>query len=108
MKDSNIQQVWLRCLKKALGAAWSVLIIMIPVSFGMTVLKFTGYLEYFTWILSPFMHLFSMPAEASMALIMGALINIYAGIAVMGTMSLDLWRINIIAVMMLIFHNLIF
>jgi hypothetical protein len=93
--------------KKSLRAAWSILIIMIPVSLGMTILKFTGLLEHLTWILEPLMSLLSLPADASMALIMGALINIYAGIAVMGTMSLDLWSINIIAVMMLICHNLI-
>ena len=43
----------------------------------------------------------------SLALIAGALINIYAGIAVMGTLGLDAWSINIIAVMMLICHNLL-
>jgi hypothetical protein len=93
--------------KKALRAAWSILIIMIPISFAMTILKFSGLLEHLTWILAPLMSWLSLPADASMALIMGALINIYAGIAVMGTMSLDLWSINIIAVMMLICHNLI-
>lgn len=94
-------------LKKGLGAALSILAVMIPVSFGMMILKYTGVLEHLTWILSPFMSIFSLPAEASMALIMGALLNVYAGIAVMGTMTLNLWSINIIAVMMLICHNLI-
>ena len=103
----NVIKVCSLSLKKGLGAAWSILIIMIPVSFVMTLLQYTGFLEHLTWILEPFMSIFSLPAEASMALIMGALINIYAGIAVMGTMSLDLWSINIIAVMMLICHNLI-
>ncbi len=93
--------------RKGLGAAWSILIIMVPVSFGMTMLQFTGLLEHLNWILAPVMAVFSLPPEASMALIVGALINIYAGIAVMGTMPLDLWSINIIAVMMLICHNLI-
>jgi len=103
----TILQICLLSFKKGLSAAWSILIIMIPVSFVMTLLQYTGFLEHITWILEPFMSIFSLPAEASMALIVGGLINIYAGIAVMGTMSLDLWSINIIAVMMLICHNLI-
>ncbi|HPR50878.1 MAG TPA: hypothetical protein PLU81_03775 [Deltaproteobacteria bacterium] len=103
----NLMQVCLVSFRKGLGAAWSILIIMIPVSFVMTLLQYTGFLKHLTWILAPFMSMFSLPAEASMALIVGALINIYAGIAVMGTMSLSLWDINIIAVMMLICHNLI-
>jgi hypothetical protein len=53
------------------------------------------------------MKIVSLPPEASFALIAGALINIYAGIAVMGTLSLSAWDINIMAVMMLICHNLI-
>jgi len=73
----------------------------------MTLLKSSGWLEYLTWILDPVMSIFGLPAEASLALIVGALINIYAGIAVMGTMHLDLWSINMIAVMMLICHNLV-
>lgn len=103
----NVIKVCSLSFKKGLGAALAILIVMIPVSFVMTLLQFTGFLEHLTWILAPFMSLFSLPAEASMVLIMGALINIYAGIAVMGTMSLNLWSINIIAVMMLICHNLI-
>lgn len=93
--------------RKGLSAAWSVLVIMIPVSLCMTLLQASGFLEKISWILSPVMSVFSLPAEASIALIVGALINIYAGIAVMGTMPLNIWSINIIAVMMLICHNLI-
>ena len=92
---------------KGLSAAWSILVIMIPVSLCMTLLQATGFLDKISWVLSPVMSVFSLPAEASIALIVGALINIYAGIAVMGTMQLNLWSINIIAVMMLICHNLI-
>jgi hypothetical protein len=72
-----------------------------------TMLQYTGVLERIAWILSPIMKIVSLPPEASFALIAGALINIYAGIAVMGTLSLSVWDINIMAVMMLICHNLI-
>jgi hypothetical protein len=70
-------------------------------------LQYTGVLERIAWVLSPIMKIVSLPPEASFALIAGALINIYAGIAVMGTLSLSAWDINIMAVMMLICHNLI-
>ncbi len=93
--------------KKGISASMSILVVMIPVSLCMTLLQASGFLDRLSWILSPVMSLFSLPAEASIALIIGALINIYAGIAVMGTMQLNLWSINIIAVMMLICHNLI-
>jgi hypothetical protein len=97
----------LQSVQKSIRVSWTILVIMIPVSLAMTILQYTGVLKYLSWILSPVMKIVSLPAEASFALIMGALINIYAGIAVMGTLNLDAWSINIIAVMMLICHNLV-
>ncbi len=92
---------------KSIRVSWTILMIMIPVSFAVTVLQYAGLLERIAWILSPVMKLVSLPPDASFALIAGALINIYAGIAVMGTLGLSAWDINIMAVMMLICHNLI-
>jgi len=105
--NNELKRIVFISVRKGISASMSVLVIMIPVSFCMTLLQTSGLLEKLSWILSPVMSVFSLPAEASIVLIVGALINIYAGIAVMGTMSLNLWSINIIAVMMLICHNLI-
>jgi hypothetical protein len=96
-----------RSLIKSIRVSWTILVIMVPVSLAVTILQYTGWLERIAWFLSPAMKLISLPPEASFALIAGALINIYAGIAVMGTLGLSLWDVNIIAVMMLICHNLI-
>ncbi|HDP24060.1 MAG TPA: hypothetical protein ENN34_01320 [Deltaproteobacteria bacterium] len=93
--------------RKSLQASWTILIIMIPISFAMTILQYTGALEYLSGFLSPVMRIFSLPAEASLVLIAGALINIYAGIAVMVPLGFDAWSITIIATMMLICHNLV-
>ncbi len=105
--NTELKDVLYRSCMKSMEVCWSILIIMIPISLGVTILQYTGILDYFAWALSPLMHLISLPGEASLALIAGALINIYAGIAVMGTLGLDAWSINIIAVMMLICHNLL-
>lgn len=94
-------------IQKSLKVSWTILVIMVPVSLAMTLLQYTGLLKYLSWVLAPVMKLVSLPADASFALIVGALINIYAGIAVMATLGLDAWSINIIAVMMLICHNLV-
>ena len=107
MMNTELKDVLYRSCMKSIEVCWSILIIMIPVSLGVTILQYTGILDYFAWALSPLMRIISLPGEASLALIAGALINIYAGIAVMGTLGLDAWSINIIAVMMLICHNLL-
>ncbi|MGC9325698.1 MAG: nucleoside recognition domain-containing protein [Desulfomonilia bacterium] len=105
--EETLTDVLSRSGRKSLEASWSILIIMIPISLGMTILQYTGVMEYCAGFLSPVMRLFSLPAEASLVLIAGALINIYAGIAVMIPLGLDVWSITIIAVMMLICHNLV-
>jgi hypothetical protein len=103
----DLKDISYRSLLKSIRVSGTILMIMIPVSFGVTMLQYTGVLERISWVLSPIMKIVSLPPEASFALIAGALINIYAGIAVMGTLSLSAWDINILAVMMLICHNLI-
>jgi hypothetical protein len=103
----DLKDISYRSLLKSIRVSGTILMIMIPVSFGVTMLQYTGVLERISWVLSPIMKIVSLPPEASFALIAGALINIYAGIAVMGTLSLSAWDINIMAVMMLICHNLI-
>ncbi len=103
----DLKYIFYRSLLKSIRVSGTILMIMVPVSFCVTMLQFTGVLERIAWVLSPVMKIVSLPPEASFALIAGALINIYAGIAVMGTLSLTAWDINIMAVMMLICHNLI-
>jgi hypothetical protein len=103
----ELRDVLVRSCRKSVEVSWNILVIMIPISLGVTLLQYAGILEHLAWALSPVMRVMSLPGEASLALIAGALINIYAGIAVMGTLGLDAWSINIIAVMMLICHNLL-
>lgn len=103
----DLKDISYRSLLKSIRVSGTILMIMVPVSFCVTMLQYTGVLERIAWVLSPIMKIVSLPPEASFALIAGALINIYAGIAVMGTLSLSAWDINIMAVMMLICHNLI-
>ncbi|MGO9147162.1 MAG: nucleoside recognition domain-containing protein [Desulfomonilia bacterium] len=107
MTDYDLKDFLQHSILKSIKVSWTILVIMIPISLGMTILQYTGGLKYISWILTPVMKLVSLPGEASFALIVGALINIYAGIAVMVTLGLDAWSINIIAVMMLICHNLV-
>jgi len=106
MARYELKTVIQQSVLKGIRAAFSILIIMIPISLVMTMLMHTGWLAPITGVLAPLMSVYDIPAEASIVLIVGALINIYAGIAVMASMPLDLWSINIIAVIMLICHNL--
>jgi spore maturation protein SpmB len=94
-------------LRKSIEASWAVVAVMLPVSLGVTLLQHLGWLERMADLLAPLMRLLSLPAEASFALLAAALVNLYAGIAVMATLPLGARDINVIAVMMLVCHNLI-
>lgn len=103
----GLRYVFFSSLVKSVRASWSIIAIMVPVSLGVTLLQYTGLLERLARLFTPVMALVALPPEASFALLAAALINIYAGIAVMGTLGVSAWDLNIIAVMMLTCHNLI-
>ncbi len=81
--------------------------IIIPVSFLVTLLQWTGWLNQLDFLLNPLMDLINLPSEAALPIISGMLINIYAAIAVMTALPFTLEQMTLIAVFILICHNLI-
>ena len=93
--------------KAALGTSWFLLRIMVPVSLAVALLGWSGALEYVARFLKPVMGLMGLPGEAALAFISGALLNNYSAIAVMGSLSLDMRDVTILAMMSLTAHNLL-
>jgi hypothetical protein len=100
------------CLKaalpKALKTAWWMIRIMLPVSLGVMLLQYFGLLIYISKFLTPIFQYIGLPGEAALVYITSALLSIYAAIAVIGTLALDMREITILAIMCLIAHNMIF
>ena len=107
----NIGQRILNCFKqaypKALKTAWWMIRIMLPVSLGVMLLQYFGVLQYISEYLTPIFKYIGLRGECALVYITSVLLNIYAAIAVIGTLSLDLREITILAVMCLIAHNMI-
>ncbi len=80
---------------------------MIPVSLGVAILQYLGFLQVISDFLSPVFRIVGLPGEAALVFITSVLINIYACIAVIGTMTLNMREITILALMCLISHNMI-
>ncbi|MGW8312481.1 MAG: nucleoside recognition domain-containing protein [Desulfuromonadales bacterium] len=59
-----------------------------------------------TWC-APFMGLFGLPGATAFAFIAGALVNLYAAIAVLAPLDLTPWQVTQCGVMMGIAHNLV-
>jgi spore maturation protein SpmB len=71
------------------------------------VLKVTGLLHTVASAGSPLMRFFGLPGESSLVLMTGGLVNIYAAIAVAVNITLTAKEMTILAIMVLIAHNLI-
>lgn len=81
--------------------------IVIPVSFLVTLLQWTGWLNYLDFLLNPLMRLINLPAEAALPIITGMLINIYAVVAIITVIPFTVEQMTLIAIFSLIAHNLI-
>ncbi|TYR80091.1 hypothetical protein FZC66_13230 [Priestia megaterium] len=81
--------------------------VIVPVTLIVSILQYTPVLTWFATLISPFMRLFGLSGDAAIPLVLGNLLNLYAGIA--GILSLDLTvkEVFILAVMLSFSHNLL-
>ncbi|MCX5856135.1 MAG: iron transporter [Deltaproteobacteria bacterium] len=98
-------------LKGGLRKGWSgfiwIMKILIPVSLFTAILSWTGWLSHLDSLLQPLMSILSLPAIAAFPLLIGMLTNIYAGIAAMAVLPFSHDQMTLMAIFLLIAHNLI-
>jgi spore maturation protein SpmB len=94
-----------KALNPAFTTARFLLGIMIPVSFAMLILDYSGILYYIGRFLSPLMRYLGLPGEAALALISSVCINIYSALAVINTLHLTGRELTVLATMCLVAHN---
>ncbi len=88
------------------GFVW-MLKILVPVSFFTMLLQYSGWLNSLDFLLQPAMQVLGLPPVAALPLIVGMLTGIYGGIAAMIVLPLTQEQMTLIAVFLLISHNLI-
>ncbi len=89
----------------ALKSARFLLSIMIPVSLAVTLLKYSGVLDYIAAWLNPAFRLIGLPGNAALVFITSMALNIYSAIAVISTLPFSERELTILALMCLISHN---
>jgi hypothetical protein len=94
-------------LRKGLSGFFWIMKILIPVSLFTALLAWTGWLSYLDFLLQPLMSLLSLPAMAALPLLIGMLTNIYGGIAAMAVLPFSHDQMTLMAIFLLIAHNLI-
>jgi hypothetical protein len=80
--------------------------VIIPVYFIVTILKYTQVLNYIATWFEPIMKAFGLPGEAAVVLVLGNVLNIYAAIGAISSITLTAKQITIIAVMLSFSHTL--
>jgi len=88
------------------GFVWMMKII-VPVSFLTALLAWSGWMERIDFVIRPVMGVLSLPDIAALPLLIGVLTGIYGGIAAMAVLPLNVGEMTLIAVFLLIAHNLI-
>ncbi len=108
-QTSTINQRLYSCIRSAVPAALKsakfLLSIMIPVSLGVTLLKYTGILEHIAGWMNPMFSLIGLPGDAAFVFITSMALNIYSAIAVISTLPFSERELTILALMCLISHN---
>ena len=94
-------------LSKGWGGFLWVIKILIPISLLTTVLAWSGWIEVLDFLLEPIMSLLGLPALAALPLIVGMLAGIYGGIAAMAALPFTKEQMTLMAIFILISHNLI-
>lgn len=93
-------------IKGWMGFAW-MLKILVPISFLTAIIEFSGCINKIDFLLKPGMNLLNLPPMAALPLIVGMLTGIYGGIASIIVLPLTENEMTLIAIFLLISHNLI-
>jgi Fe2+ transport system protein B len=81
--------------------------ILVPISFFTVLLEYSGWIKKIYFLLEPGMDLLNLPPMAAVPLIVGMLTGIYGGIASMVMLPFTNYEMTLIAIFILISHNLI-
>lgn len=105
-KDKLREAVKLALPKAFTTTKW-LLSIMLPVSFGVMLLNYTGVLALISSYLAPVFELIGLPGESAFVLLTSIFTNIYTAIAVITSLGLEGRVVTILAIMCLVAHGFI-
>ncbi len=94
-------------IQKGWGSSIWMMKILIPISFFTQLLSYSGWLKHLDFMFAPIMGVLGLPTAAAMPLIAGILTGIYGGIAAMLVFPFTTQQMTLIAIFLLISHNMI-
>lgn len=100
------RETWKRGIQAGLKTAWILGKVVFPISLIMGVLKYTPVVDWVEKLLTPFMSFIGLPGDAAIPLALGFMLNLYAGIGAILSLSLTVKEVFILAIMISFAHNL--
>ena len=104
--NSRLKKSILSALPKAAKTIIWLLKIILPISLAVSFLQYWGFIAVLAEFLKPLFALIGLPGESAIVFISSLFLSLYAPIAIMTTLALDMREITILALMCLISHNL--
>lgn len=95
-----------RGLKQGLLTTWTLGKVVFPITLLVTILQFTPVLPWIIDLLEPVMGVFGLSGEAAVPLVLGNVLNLYAGIAAIISFDFTVKEVFILAMMLSFSHNL--
>ncbi len=89
-----------------LATTWLLVKLTFPVYIVVSLLGHTPVLGWVASFFQPVMGLFGLPGEASLVLVVGNVLNIYAAVGAIKAMSLSVGQITTLAIMLSFSHSL--
>lgn len=97
---------WKRGFQRGFATMWTLIRVVIPVYLVVTLIKYTPLMGWIAGLFAPVMHVFGLPGEASLVLVLGKMLNLYAALGAISSLDLSHREITIIATMLLLSHSL--
>jgi len=82
-----------------------LMLIVAPVYTLVTVLKYTPAIRVFAEFMAPLMKHFGLPGEAALALIIGNVVNLYAGLGAVTALMITTDQLTVLSLMLLLSHS---
>jgi spore maturation protein SpmB len=100
-------EIFTRSIKKGFRVSWELVIkIVLPVYIIVSLLNYTPVIPWLSRAMAPVMGLLGLPGEAALPLVLGALVNYYAGLGALIPLGLSVKELTIAAAIILIAHDL--
>jgi len=94
-------------LNSSLKSAWTILKLVVPIFILADILYFYNLLSYVAFLVEPFTSILGLPVEASLSIISGMFLNLYAAVAFAAPLELTPHQWTTLAVFLGVAHSLV-